>query len=132
MLPMRRPSSSFIARRNVISFLTASVSGTTSGGETVCGFSGAAFSGFGTIFDLASILSRNSAHDCLSHRFPQHTVLCSCQRLSTSKQMAAATAILNEPKVDGYPEAAACPSPVALTCIEFFAGIGLMQLGLGP
>jgi DNA (cytosine-5)-methyltransferase 1 len=41
-----------------------------------------------------------------------------------------ATAILNEPNVDSYPESVGHTFSVEPTCIEFFAGIGLTHLGL--
>jgi DNA (cytosine-5)-methyltransferase 1 len=43
--------------------------------------------------------------------------------------MVAATAILNQPKVDSYLEPVE-PTAHDLTCIEFFSGIGLTHLGL--
>ena len=43
--------------------------------------------------------------------------------------MTAATAILNQPKVDSYLEPVE-PTTHDLTCIEFFSGIGLTHLGL--
>jgi DNA (cytosine-5)-methyltransferase 1 len=44
--------------------------------------------------------------------------------------MVAATALLNQPKVDVYPETVEHTVSDGPTCIEFFAGIGLTHLGL--
>lgn len=44
--------------------------------------------------------------------------------------MAAATAILNQPTADSYLGSVEHPASGELTCIEFFAGIGLTHMGL--
>jgi DNA (cytosine-5)-methyltransferase 1 len=46
------------------------------------------------------------------------------------RPMVAATALLNQPKVDVYPETVEHTTSDGPTCIEFFAGIGLTHLGL--
>ncbi len=47
-----------------------------------------------------------------------------------NEPMVAATAILNDPKVDAHPDATDCMASAAPTSIEFFAGIGLTHLAL--
>jgi DNA (cytosine-5)-methyltransferase 1 len=57
-------------------------------------------------------------------------MLCSEEAILTIKPMVAATAILNQPKVDAYDETVERTVSDEPTCIEFFAGIGLTHLGL--
>jgi DNA (cytosine-5)-methyltransferase 1 len=57
-------------------------------------------------------------------------VLWSRIEILRTTQMAAATALLNQPTVDSYLESVEPSAIDQLTCIEFFAGIGLTHLGL--